>query len=373
MKKILFVANIHKHFIAFHLPYIQWLKEQGYEVHVAANGKDVTVPYVDKQFNLCIERSPFRFANIKAYRALKKIIDAEQYTLIHCHTAMGAVIARLAAKESRDKGIAKVLYTAHGFHFFRGAPLKYWVLFYPMEKYLSRYTDGIITINQEDFELVQHKHFSNKATYKINGIGLNTDRLLQPGSMSKDVLRVEYGYSQEKLILIYIAEYIHRKNHRFIVDAIPSLIKEIPQLKVLFVGRGLLMDQTKAYAKQLHVETYIDFMGFRSDVGKLIALSDVGISASRQEGLGLNLAEEMFGGLPVVATVDRGHKEMVEQGKNGYLFYQGNLNQFSAYIIKLANEDVLREQMGTNAFESVQKFTLPKVKQEMVAIYQRYL
>ena len=152
-KKILFVASIHKHFLAFHLPYINWLKDNGCIVHVAANGTD-KVPNVDKQWNVCIERNPFSLNNIKAVNCLKKIIEENSYDLVHCHTAMGAVVARLAARENRNRGITKVLYTAHGFHFFKGSPKRYWLMYYPMEKFLLKYTDGIITINNEDYNLV---------------------------------------------------------------------------------------------------------------------------------------------------------------------------------------------------------------------------
>ena len=190
MDKILFVANIHKHFLAFHLPYIQWFKERGYEVHVAAGGDpNIVVPFVDKQFTLSIERNPFNFSNIKACRKLQAIINREHYHLIHCHTAMGAVVSRLAARKARAEGKCKVLYTAHGFHFFKGSPKRYWIMYYPMEKYLSRYTDAIITINQEDYDLVNTHKFRNGATYKIPGIGINTERLIISSPEIKQHLR----------------------------------------------------------------------------------------------------------------------------------------------------------------------------------------
>jgi len=146
--KVLFVANIHKHFKAFHLPYIQLLKELGYEVHVCANDGTTEIYQADKQFNLPINRSPFSLSNIYATRQLKKIIAQEQYQLIHCHTAMGSVVARIAARVFR-KGCVKVLYTVHGFHFYKGSPGHYWWMYYPMEKYLSRFTDAIITIDRK--------------------------------------------------------------------------------------------------------------------------------------------------------------------------------------------------------------------------------
>lgn len=171
MKRILFVANVHQHFLDCHVPYIQWLTEQGHEVHVAA-GEERTVPFAARQFNLSIRRSPFSFKNIRAFGQLKSIIRENRYDLVHCHTPMGAVLTRLAARSFRRKGLLKVLYTAHGFHFFKGAPLAYWLTFYPVEKWLSRDTDVIITINREDFALVQKNGFRNHQTFRIDSIGV---------------------------------------------------------------------------------------------------------------------------------------------------------------------------------------------------------
>lgn len=374
MKKVLFVATIHKHFMAFHVPYIKWFKEHGYEVHVAANdSKDVIVPFADKQIEICIERNPFDKNNIKAIRQLKDLIETEQYCLVTAHTAMGGVVARLAGKEARKKNGLKMLYTAHGFHFFKGSPKQYWIMYYPMEKYLSRYTDAIITINKEDYDLVKNHGFKNLHTFQIPGIGINTDRLFVADEEKKQELRKEYGYKPDEFLLIYIAEYIPRKNHKFLIDSIPELIKKVPDLKFMFAGRGKDMEQTIQYAKDLGVEKYIDFLGFRKDIGNLIAMSDVGVSASKQEGLGLNLAEEMFSGKPVVATVDRGHKEMVKQGENGFLYPQGNQEQFVEAVTFMYEHHERRIEMGRNAYESIQKFRLENSLAEMEKIYKVFL
>ena len=374
MKKVLFVANIHKHFLAFHLPYIQWFKEQGYEVHVAAGGdRNVVVPNADKMFYLSLERHPFKMANIKAYKELRRIIEAEGYCLVHCHTAMGSVVARLAARRERARGHLKVLYTAHGFHFFKGSPRRYWLMYYPMERWLSRYTDAIVTINQEDYELVKNRGFRNRDTYKIPGIGINTERLIVTDEETRHSLRREYGYDENAFIMIYIAEYIERKNHRFILEALPEIVKEFPNVKVLFVGRGVLMERMKALASTLHVEGHVDFLGFRKDIGQLIALSDIGISASRQEGLPMNMAEEMYAGLPVVASEDRGHKELVDNGGNGFIFKQGDTREFVSQVLRLAKDPGMRAEFGKSASQKMQRFTLENALKEMAYIYERYL
>ena len=161
--------------MVFHLPYLEWFKKNGYETHVCArndyeNMEDCRIPYCDKYFNFPFQRSPFKFKNIMVYYQLKRLIESNHYDVIHCHTPMGGVLTRFAARKVRRKG-TKIIYTAHGFHFYKGAPLKNWLLYYPVEKLLSRFTDVIITINKEDYYIAQR--FKAKQIDYIPGVGID--------------------------------------------------------------------------------------------------------------------------------------------------------------------------------------------------------
>ncbi len=373
MSKILFVANIHKHFTAFHLPYIKLLRQQGHEVHVAANGMDEIIDAANRQILIPFGRSPFDRNNYKAYIQLKKIIETEKYDLVTCHTSIASAITRLACISIRKKTHTKLLYTVHGFDFSRYSSLKSWILYYPMEKYLSRFTDGMVTINKEDYNLIINNKFKNKDTFLINGIGINSDRLVNSNMLDKEALRNEYGFANKDFILIYIAEFIHRKNHKFIIDSTAELKREIPDLKVLFIGKGMLMNEMQELVKRKKLSSYITFFGFRTDIGNLIHLSNVGISASRLEGLGLNIAEAQFMGLPVVATHDKGHEELIKHGYNGFLFPQNDHKKFVEYIKVLSLDKELCNTLGKNASEYVRKFNISVSLTQMDEIYKKYL
>lgn len=370
-KKVLFVATIDQHIIRFHIPYLKWFKDQGFEVHVAANG-EYQIPGCDVKHNVPIERSPYSAKNYKAFKILKNIIDKNQFNIVHCHTAMGGVVARISSISSRKKG-TKVLYTAHGFHFFRGAPIKYWLLYYPVEKLLSQYTDAIVTINTEDFELLKKRKFKSKQFFKINGIGVDKSKFKKISDEEKSSLRNSKGYRDNDFILIYPAEFIHRKNHKFILDTVKQISLKIPNLKIIFAGRGILLDEIKKYSKEIDVDKIVDFLGFRTDINELIQISDIGISSSKQEGLGINLTESMFCGLPVVATIDRGHKEMIQNGINGFLFEQNNQKQFVERIVKLYENKAMRIDFGEQAFHMAQKFSLENAIKSMSDIYMKYI
>ena len=206
MKKVLYVATVDIHIKTFHLPYLKMLHDMGYEVHVATNGKE-EFPDCDKKHTICIERSPYKLKNIKAIKQLKKIIDKEKFDIIHCHTPMGSVVTRLAAKKSRKKHNTKVLYTAHGFHFYKGAPLLNWILFYPIEKYLSKYTDTLITINQEDYNLAKNKFSKrcNNIEY-VPGVGIDTEKFnIKLTEKEKNQFKKNIGIKKEDFILTCVA------------------------------------------------------------------------------------------------------------------------------------------------------------------------
>ena len=175
-KKVLFSATVDSHILHFHLPYLKLFKEHGYEVHVATNGTE-KIPYCDVKHVVSFERSPYKVNNLKAIKQLRKIINNEKFDIIHCHTPMGSVVTRLAAKKARKKYGTRVIYTAHGFHFYKGAPKLNWMLFYPVEKYLAKYTDTLITINSEDYELAK-KRFSKrcKNIEYVPGVGVDKSK-----------------------------------------------------------------------------------------------------------------------------------------------------------------------------------------------------
>jgi glycosyltransferase EpsD len=370
-KKVLFVATVSKHILRFHLPFLKWFQENGYETHVASSGNE-SIPYCSIKHKVPFSRSPYSIKNIAAYLKLKRIIEKNKYMLIHAHTPMGGVIARLSSLNARRNG-TKVLYTSHGFHFFKGAPLVNWIFYFPVEKILSRITDGIITINKEDYNLLFRSNFKTRGKYLINGIGVDEKRFVPVTEKEKSELRKLFGYRDDQFILIYVAEFINRKNHKFIVESIPLLSAKIPELKIIFAGRGKLLEEMKDYSRKMNVSEWIDFLGFRNDVERLMAVSDIGISSSKQEGLGLNLAEEMLIGLPIVATDDRGHRELVISGFNGFLFDQNNKRAFVDYIVRLASDIELRRFMGDNSKAAAEKFTLKKAMLKMEDIYKNYL
>ena len=310
-KKVLFTshtANFHK----FNRPFMRMLKEQGYTVHYASAGEE-KVYDTDKHFDVPFERSPFKFGNVKAYFKLKKIIDREKYDLIHTHTPMGSVVTRLAARDARKKG-TRVIYTAHGFHFFKGAPLLNWIVYYPIEKFMARHTDTLITINEEDYGLAK-ANFKTNVLYS-HGVGIDTSKFRK--NMTKvesTAYRKTIGLKAQDFVLINVAELLPRKNQLWLISNLESFLRKYKNVKVLFVGSDSLNGECQKLVNDLALNDQVYFLGYRNDISNLNMISNLAISASKQEGLAIYQLEALAVGLPVLGTKIRGHIEEIEKYK----------------------------------------------------------
>jgi len=369
--KILFVATVdQKHIIKFHTPFLRWFHEQGYEVHVACAGNAV-VPYCDVKHSIPFKRSPFRINNIRAYKLLKHLIDSNGFKLIHCHTPVGGVVGRLAARDARKRG-TKVLYTAHGFHFYKGAPIKNWLLYYPVEKWLAKYTDHLITINDEDYQLVIKKKFKAKQVSHVNGVGIDLNRFEQTSEEKRQELRKRYGYDADAFILIYVAEMTFRKHQDLLINAMHKLRLEIPNIRLLLVGDGEKLEEYRNLAKNLRVNDIVEFLGYRNDIPELMSLSNVAVSSSRQEGLPVNIMEAMAIGLPVVASNCRGNRDLLIANAHESIV-QNSTNSFVDEIIQVVENPLTTQRQGDVNTIHIQNYSIQSVLASMEAIYNSEL
>lgn len=374
MKKVLFVATVVKHHImSFHIPYLQWFKDNGYETHVCArndyeNNEKCVIPYCDRYYDIPFGRTPFNLSNIIAYFHLKKIINFNEYDIIHCHTPVGGALTRLAAKKARKNG-TKVIYTAHGFHFFKGAPLKNWMLFYPIEYMLASHTDIIITINKEDYNRAKTSFKAVKVEY-IPGIGIDIDKFKKV-AVDKAQKRKELGITEESFIVLSVGELNKNKNHETIIKAIAKLNN--PSVCYVICGQGALEENLKILIRKLNLEDQVKLLGYRSDVNEINKIADIFVFPSKREGLGLSALEAMASGLPIVTSNIHGIIDYSIDGLTGYALNPVDIDGFASVINKLLNSLELRNKMAKYNEKSVMEFDIKKVKKEMAKIYLKLL
>lgn len=369
--KVLFCATVDYHFKLFHLPYLQWFAQRGWEVHVAAHGQ-LELPFVHYKHELPIQRSPLRGDNVKAYRQLCKLVEEHRFKLIHCHTPMGGMLARLAARKARHDHHTQVIYTAHGFHFFQGGSPLHWLLYYPLEKWLSRHTDCLITINEEDFHLAKRRQFKAMRIERVHGVGVSIARYHRQDESEIVRLRARFGFNKDHFLLIYTAELNKNKNQQLLIRMLPKLMQCAPQTRLILVGDGPLRERYERLAKRLGVSEYVRFLGYREDVPDLLAMCDVAVSASLREGLPVSVMEAMCSRLPIVATAIRGHRELINDGRNGFLFAPHQTDLFVQKLAQLSENKLQCEAMGLQSLKAIDRYKLEHVEHEMERIYTQY-
>lgn len=364
-KKVLFTATVIIHIKSFHLPYIKWLKEQGYEVHVAAKNDFINEPCIiqncDKYYDVKFARFPFSKTNIKAYKQLKKLIQENNYDIIHCHTPVAGVLTRLAARKNKN---TTVIYTAHGFHFFKGAPLLNWLIYYPVERFCAIYTDKLITINKEDYgRAKQFKLRKNGKVYYVPGVGIDLDKI---ENIKVDIKKkkAELGIQENTQVLLSVGELNKNKNHETVLQALSKLKDK--NFIYLICGRGVLKEYLERKIQELHLENKAKLLGYRSDVIEILKISDLFIFPSKREGLPVSIIEAMVCKLPVIASNVRGNRDLIAKEN---LFKPNDIAVLTNLIekrLEVIENDGLRKVSYTN----LAQYSLKNVLNKMKKIYE---
>lgn len=365
MKKILIISTVARQFYLFEESNIEVLKKIGFEVHGAANFNDNNVRLDSLDFvkhHVQIHRSPFSIKNLIALKQIIDIMKSNDFNVIHCHSPMGGVLGRLAGKIT---GIKNVIYTAHGFHFYKGASLKNWILYYPVEKFLSRFTDILIAINKEDYKRAIKLH-AKKVVY-LPGIGIDTKKFIntvfEPAKFKNSL-----GINENTTVILSIGELIRRKNYMTVLKSL-ALLKE-QSFIFLICGIGELEKELRHLTKVLGLNYKVKFLGFRNDIPELCHISDVFIFPSFQEGLPVSLMEAMATGLPVICSNIRGNVDLIEEGKGGFLHSPTDVVGFSESIKRMILDTSLRKSFGQNNLNRIQRFDKKLIKKEMSSIYK---
>ena len=370
-QKVLLTATVQSHICQFHKPLVEILHTAGYEVHVAARNNlseknGLKLDFVDQVFNIPFARSPKSLDNLKAYKLLKEIIEKEKYNIVHCNTPMGGIVTRLAAKKARKQGL-QVFYTAHGFHFYKGAPLMNWLAFYPIERWFSRITDKLITITHEDYELAS-KHMHCK-TYQTHGVGVNEQRYKTATEQEKQDYRAKLGFSPTQKIILCVGELLPNKNQSMAIHMMQQLVKHYPDAILLLAGNGPEKQHIEELIKSIGLQQNVHMLGYVTNLQEYQHAADALVACSYREGLPLNVVEAMLSGNAVVASYNRGHRELIHDGETGYLVPINNAEAMSNRLLELFSNPSRKQYIEQAAQSYAQNYGFESVKQELQTIY----
>lgn len=368
--KVLLTATVQSHICQFHKPLAEVLHAHGCEVHVAARDNlaeknGLKLDFADKIFDVPFARSPKSTDNIRAYRQLKKIIADGDYDVIHCNTPMGGIVTRLAARKARKKR-TKVYYTAHGFHFYQGAPKKNWIVFYPIEKMMACLTDKLVTITEEDYHLASEKFPCE--VYHVHGVGVKTAKYDSVTEQQALDFRKKQGW-EDRFIILCTGELNKNKNQSTLLRAMPVILQKVPNAKLLLAGNGPEEANLRTMIAELGLEESAELLGYRTDLEWYVHACDITATASFREGLPVNVLEAMYCGKAVVASENRGHRELVRNGENGWLVSPDDSAGFAEKVCRLFENPKELECFGMCGKELVAAYTDSSTCEELEKVY----
>ncbi|WP_369382259.1 glycosyltransferase family 4 protein [Lysinibacillus fusiformis] len=364
---ILFVASVYRHITAFHIPYIQYFQKKGYTVYAAGTGDEdkknlekINVTCIDIPFS----RSPLNSQNIAAYKQLQQLFLKEKFDLVHVHTPVAALLTRAAFRKNKH---GKMVYTAHGFHFFSGAPMLNWLMYYPAEKLAAKWTDHLITINEEDFKNAQ-KLLPKEKISLVHGVGVEIAQHCLTDE-EKQKLRATLNLNNDAIIIAYIAELNGNKNHQFLLRNWRKIKATTPQFELLIIGTGDKEQQLKTIVANEQLEG-IHFLGYRRDVPALLQISDVVTLLSYREGLPKSIMEAMAESIPCIVANTRGLRDLVKSNDSGFVVNHSEDTELVKAFSALS-EKPLREKMGLRSKQLIEPFLLDNVIEEYTKIYSQ--
>lgn len=292
-------------------------------------------------------------------------MDNESYTFVHTHSPIASVITRIAARAAQ----VPVVYTAHGFHFYKGGPISSWLIYYPIEYILSKSTHTLITINEEDFALAK-KHFKPKHLNRVFGVGISTKRFMLEG-FDKEAYKEQLGLPKNSFVVLSVGELSERKNHQVIIKALSAL--QYDNVYYLIAGKGECADYLSDLANRYGIKSRVLFLGYRQDIPELCNVADVFAFPSIREGLGLACLEAMSAGIPAVAADTSGPREYIVPGKTGYLCDYNDEKAFAEALNKLINNRDKIVEMGQNARKMAMRYDISLANDVMTKVYSQFV
>lgn len=366
MKKVLYVTTVSRTINAFLIPHINMLLDNGYEVHCACS---IDKP-VDKElqrigvkiFEVPFSRNPLGIGNIKAFIKLEELQRINDYDIVHVHTPIAAIYGRLLKLNFPS---LRIIYTAHGYHFLKGGSKLGWILYYPIEKIMAKFTDVTININKEDYEITKEK-LKPKKCYLLNGVGLDLDKYKKLSSKEIQEKRKEFGLKDKDFVVLMVAEINKNKNHIQLINAMDILKDKYPNIKVLCIGDGTLKESLEKQIILRNLQNNIFMLGYRLDVNKLINISDIGILLSRREGLPRNIMEFMACGRKVIATDIRGCRDLICDETIGTLV---NVDDYESTAKAIEKYYILNDK-SFEVSEEIRKYDIESINSELLKIYE---
>ncbi|MBF2064062.1 MAG: glycosyltransferase [Calothrix sp. C42_A2020_038] len=348
MKKLLTVATVPITITGFLLPFAQHFRKRGWQMDAMSletSAMPECVENFDNIWDVEFSRSPLDLQNlIVAPRQILQVLEKQEYDIVHVHTAIAAFVTRLALSRLKHKPKPKLVYTVHGFNFYRGNKFIKNLIFLALEKIAAPWTDYMVVINREDEEAAKHHRLiSPERLYYMPGIGVDLNYYNSNQISTADIqqVRQELGLEPEDAMILASAEFNPRKRHQDMLRALAELGRS--NVHLAFAGTGPLMEDMKTLAANLGIQKQVHFLGFRSDMPILMGASVATIMASEREGLARSVMESLCLEIPVIGADSRGIRDLLADGC-GLIVPVGDIKGFAAAMAWVVdNPEAARE------------------------------
>nr|BBE36263.1 glycosyl transferase, group 1 [Erysipelothrix rhusiopathiae] len=364
MTKCLIVTTVGITIKTFLIPHIEYLQNLGYTVEVASNFEGM----VDQDYNLIDNTGALMHqidftrsaksipSHIKSYKQIGSLINSEKYNKIFVHTPIAAFLTRKAANKSG----AEVTYFAHGLQFYNGASKLSWLIFGTMEKRALKWTNNVVTINQEDYDYFMHVKPESVNLYKIPGIGLSKSFMIKL-EQNQDSLDESFGIHADDLLVLSIGELNENKNHILAIKAMKNLIEKNKKVKYIILGTGDRLNEYQEFIAENNLENNIFFGGYQSNVVPFLERTDLFLSCSYREGLPVSVLEAMATKKPVLLSNIRGHVDLIKNDKFIYDIKSISPEGLANHIENLISDKHELEEEGIRNYNMSSKYQLDNV------------
>jgi glycosyltransferase involved in cell wall biosynthesis len=231
-----------------------------------------------------------------------------------------------------------------------------------------RFCDRIITISEGIRRVLLSEGVPADRIITVPS-AVDVDRYGKP--CEGEWFRREFGLPVNVETIGVIAQFIARKGHRYLLQAIPTILETCPKAHVLFFGRGPMEEELKGLCRAKKLDDHIHFCGFRDDLDRILPCLNLVVHPALMEGLGVALLQAAAAGLPIVATRVGGIPEVVQNGINGYLIDAADPNALVEPVLNLLRDPERAKRMGRAGLDIVRShFSIEAMVNGNLLVYQ---
>jgi glycosyltransferase involved in cell wall biosynthesis/ribosomal protein S18 acetylase RimI-like enzyme len=316
-----------------------------------------------------IRRTINPFRDIPGLFRLAAFLRRERYDIVHTHTSKGGFVGRLAASLAHSP---LIVHTVHGFAFHEQTSAIARIIWSSLERLAARRCHSIVSVSEF------HKRWALElgicSPARIQAIPNGITPASRSAYFDPATLRRHLGAENDDLLVLSLARLAPDKGLGFLIDAATLLSRDERRYRIVIAGDGPMQSRLEQMIRDRGVSEMVKLLGFRQDVGDLLAASDVVVIPSLREGLSISLLEAMAAGKPIIASSIGSHRELAAQAEMARLVPPADPTSLAAAIQQLAADRALRAHLAARArslFEA--RYTEDKMLNAYQQMYRRLL